>query len=223
MSADSVFPDLRSFLDRLRADGDLRVVEAQVDPHLEIAEIHRRVIAAGGPALLFANPKGSDLPVVTNLFGTANRARLAFGSRPGDLVRTLVELVQGEFPPSLGRLWAKFYQGAVAGTNTEKAAFQLAAWEIVFERGETIGNLYSGWFKATSQDGARNRAGTMSSQIGVGTSAGDWNGLYIQLVGLHEKPGGDYQDFVVPIPSPTASLLGTIGALTLAAFRRRLG
>ena len=44
-----VFPDLRKFLDQLSGDGDLRVIEAPVDPNLEIAEIHRRVIAAGGP------------------------------------------------------------------------------------------------------------------------------------------------------------------------------
>ena len=53
MTPDLSFPDLRSFLDQLRRDGDLAVVEAEVDPRLEAAEIHRRVIAAGGPALLF--------------------------------------------------------------------------------------------------------------------------------------------------------------------------
>ena len=47
------FPDLRAFLEQLRRDRDLVVVDAEVDPRLEVAEIHRRVIAAGGPALLF--------------------------------------------------------------------------------------------------------------------------------------------------------------------------
>ena len=56
---ESVFPDLRAFIDRLRRDGDIVTVEAPVDPHLEVAEIHRRVIAAGGPALLFTNVNGS--------------------------------------------------------------------------------------------------------------------------------------------------------------------
>ena len=52
------FPDLRAFLDQLRRDGDLVVVEAEVDPRLEVAEIHRRVIAAGGPgAPLHARPR----------------------------------------------------------------------------------------------------------------------------------------------------------------------
>ena len=53
-----------------------------MDARLEVAEIHRRVIAAGGPALLFTNVKGADFPLVTNLFGTARRAELAFGARP---------------------------------------------------------------------------------------------------------------------------------------------
>ena len=48
---ETAFGDLRSFLDQLRRDGDLAVVEAEVDPRLEVAEVHRRVIAAGGPAL----------------------------------------------------------------------------------------------------------------------------------------------------------------------------
>ena len=101
-----VFPDLRKFLDQLSDDGDVRVIEAPVDPNLEIAEIHRRVIASGGPALLFARPKRSEIPVVTNLFGTTRRAQLAFGLRPAELVRTLVELIQEGMPPSPSRLWA---------------------------------------------------------------------------------------------------------------------
>ena len=99
------FPDLRAFLDRLRRDGDLVEVAAAVDPHLEAAEIHRRVIAAGGPALLFTNVQGSAFPLATNLFGTARRAELAFGERPFRLIRRLVELVETVLPPSPAKLW----------------------------------------------------------------------------------------------------------------------
>ena len=102
---DETFLDLRRFLDRLRSNGDLRVVDAPVDPRLEIAEIHRRVIAAGGPALLFTHPAGTKMPVVTNLFGTAGRAGIAFGHRPSHLVRSLVRLVEGGLPPSASTLW----------------------------------------------------------------------------------------------------------------------
>ena len=55
--------NLGSFLEALRRSGDLVEVDARVDPRLEVAEIHRRVIAGGGPALLFHNPIGSSFPI----------------------------------------------------------------------------------------------------------------------------------------------------------------
>jgi len=100
------FSDLRSFISQLRQEGDIAVVEAPVDARLEVAEIHRRVIAAGGPALLFTQVEGSDFPLVTNLFGTARRAEMAFGRRPARLVRRAVELIQNSFPPDIGSLWS---------------------------------------------------------------------------------------------------------------------
>ena len=101
---ESQFPDLRDFLNHLRDERDLAVVEAPVDPDQEAAEIHRRVIAAEGPALLFNNVRGSNFRLVTNLFGTRRRAEAAFGNRPFRLIRNLVSMVQ-EFPPGLGTLW----------------------------------------------------------------------------------------------------------------------
>ncbi len=100
-----MFPDLRTFMDRLRAESDLVTITAPVDAHLEAAEIHRRVIAAGGPALLFTNVKGRDFPLVTNLFGTAKRAELAFGQHPMRMIRRIVELAQTIMPPDAGKLW----------------------------------------------------------------------------------------------------------------------
>ncbi len=76
-----------------------------VDSRLEAAEIHRRVIAAGGPALLFNHVARSDFRLVTNLFGTARRAERAFGERPLRLVRRLVELAETLLPPSPAALW----------------------------------------------------------------------------------------------------------------------
>jgi UbiD family decarboxylase len=99
------FPDLRAFIERLRRDNDLVTVEAAVDPHLEVAEIHRRVVAAGGPALLFTNVARSDFRLVTNLFGTARRAELAFGDRPMRLIRRVPELAETLLPPSAAALW----------------------------------------------------------------------------------------------------------------------
>jgi UbiD family decarboxylase len=99
------FPDLRAFLDQLRQDRDLVTVEAPVDARLEAAEIHRRVIAAGGPALLFTHVKGADFPLVTNLFGTARRAEMAFGTRPQQLIRRLVHLAETLLPPTPAKIW----------------------------------------------------------------------------------------------------------------------
>ena len=104
---DPVFSDLRSFLDALRQRGELVEIEAQIDPRLEAAEIHRRVIAAGGPVLLFRNLRGYDHPVVTNLFGSAARVELAFGPGPRRLVERIAALPHELMPPSLGRLWGQ--------------------------------------------------------------------------------------------------------------------
>ena len=99
------FTDLRAFLDTLRRADDVVTVEAEVDPHLEAAEIHRRVVAVGGPVLLFNNVTGSDFRLVTNLMGTARRAELAFGERPVQLIRRIVELAETLLPPSAAGLW----------------------------------------------------------------------------------------------------------------------
>ncbi len=97
---------LREYLQRLRAAGELCEVTAEVDPDLEIAEIHRRVIAADGPALWFRHVRGSPYSVVTNLFGSSRRLALAFGGDPESFVKDAVGFVQDFFPPTPGKLWA---------------------------------------------------------------------------------------------------------------------
>ena len=98
-------PNLRSFLDLLERENDLVVIKAEVDPYLELAEVHRRVIERGGPALLFENVKGSRYPVVTNLFGTERRIALAFGPKPEALVREVVHVAESLLPPRPAKLW----------------------------------------------------------------------------------------------------------------------
>lgn len=99
--------DIRALVDVLRREGDLVEIDAECDPHLEIAEIHRRVVAANGPALLFKRPKNADFPVVTNLFGSKKRAELAFGPRPGEFIKRVAALPHELMPPTLGKLWAQ--------------------------------------------------------------------------------------------------------------------
>ncbi len=101
------FANLRQFVEALRKDNDLAVIEAPVDPNLELAEIHRRVIEEEGPALLFTNVKGSTFPVLTNMFGTARRVDLAFGTKPEELMKTVVGAMDRLLPPTLGAVWGE--------------------------------------------------------------------------------------------------------------------
>src|ERR671912_2653597 len=96
---------LRTFLDRLTRENEITTVKAEVDPYLELAEIHRRVISEGGPALLFTRVKGSPYPVVTNMFGTERRIDLAFGPRPEAFVREMVHIAESILPPKPAELW----------------------------------------------------------------------------------------------------------------------
>ena len=98
-------PSLRTFLDLLARENEIITIKAEVDPYLELAEVHRRVIAEGGPALLFERVKGSRYPVVTNLFGTDRRLDLAFGPKPEAMVRDMVHIAESILPPRLGELW----------------------------------------------------------------------------------------------------------------------
>jgi UbiD family decarboxylase len=117
------FADLPSFVETLRREGHLVQVDAPVDKHLEAAEIHRRVIAAGGPALLFTNVRESDFPLVMNLFGTKERVERAFGPRPLSLVRRLVEIAETFLPPRPAAFWAaRDMAGTILGMGTSRKA-----------------------------------------------------------------------------------------------------
>jgi UbiD family decarboxylase len=119
-----IIEDLSTFLHILKKESELLEIDAQVDPYLEIAEIHRRVIARGGPALLFTNVVNSEFPVVTNLFGTKRRMELAFGQRPQQFVKDLVRAAETLMPPSLEKLWSMrsmIFAGMKMGMKTVKS------------------------------------------------------------------------------------------------------
>jgi UbiD family decarboxylase len=97
--------NLRTFLDLLSKENEIVSIEAEVDPYLEAAEIHRRVIDREGLALLFKRVKGSRYPVITNLFGTQRRIELAFGPKPEALVRDLAHVAELLLPPRPSELW----------------------------------------------------------------------------------------------------------------------
>jgi len=80
----------------LEATGQLVRIPFETDPDLEMAEIHRRVFDAGGPALLFERVKGSPFPALSNLYGTYERTRFLFR----DTFRWVEQVVQLKADPS---------------------------------------------------------------------------------------------------------------------------
>ena len=72
------YHSLRQCVEDLQSKGQLVCLTQEIDAHLVAAAIHRRVVAAGGPALLFDNVKGCRFPMVSNLFGTRDRLQLMF-------------------------------------------------------------------------------------------------------------------------------------------------
>src|SRR5258705_69351 len=97
--------NLRTFLDLLTRENEIATIETEVDPYLELAEVHRRVIERGGPALLFKRVKGSRYPVVTNLFGTRRRIEVVLGPRLEAWLRDLVQVAEWLPPPRPAELW----------------------------------------------------------------------------------------------------------------------
>src|SRR5437762_10327237 len=94
--------DLRDWIALLEREGELVRVSAEVDPHLEITEIVDRTVKAGGPALLFENPKGSDHPLLINQFGTERRMCLALGvERLDDVAARLEDVLEMQPPQGL--------------------------------------------------------------------------------------------------------------------------
>jgi 4-hydroxy-3-polyprenylbenzoate decarboxylase len=96
------YKDLREFLSFLESKGELRRISAPVSRDLEITEIVDRVIASGGPALLFENVEGHSFPVVINLYGTHQRTAWALGVDHIDELTERVRQVLGmvQTPPS---------------------------------------------------------------------------------------------------------------------------
>jgi len=85
------YGSLKACVEDLERHGHLVRISEEIDPYLEAAEIHRRVYRAGGPALLFAKVKGTPFPMVSNMFGTLERARFMFRDSL-EPVRRVVEL-----------------------------------------------------------------------------------------------------------------------------------
>ena len=106
------YQDLRDFIAQLEKMGELKRITHAVDPHLEMTEICDRTLRAGGPALLFENPKGHSIPVLGNLFGTPKRVALGMGQDSvealRDVGRLLAYLKEPEPPKGFKDAWEKW-------------------------------------------------------------------------------------------------------------------
>jgi 4-hydroxy-3-polyprenylbenzoate decarboxylase len=97
-----MYKNLSTYIKLLEREGDLARVGVEVDPVLEIAEITDRASKSpdGGPALLFENVRGSEFPVVTNLFGSARRMAMALGAGSLDEISARLEgVLRAAFVP----------------------------------------------------------------------------------------------------------------------------
>ncbi len=105
------YQDLRDFIRILEKKGLLKRISQPVDPNLEMTEIADRTLRAEGPALLFENPVGSDIPVLANLFGTPERVALGMGAENVEALREVGKLLaflkEPEPPKGLKDAWSK--------------------------------------------------------------------------------------------------------------------
>jgi len=71
------YQDLRDFITTLNKQNELKTITTSISPYLEITEVCDRVLRNQGPALLFQNPTGFNIPLLANLFGTTKRIAMA--------------------------------------------------------------------------------------------------------------------------------------------------
>ncbi len=105
------YKDLRDFIGQLEKLGELKRITQEIDPDLEMTEICDRTLRAAGPALLFENPKGYDVPVLGNLFGTPKRVAMGMGEDSVEALREVGKLLamlkEPEPPRGMKDAWEK--------------------------------------------------------------------------------------------------------------------
>ncbi|NWF37598.1 4-hydroxy-3-polyprenylbenzoate decarboxylase [Mariprofundus sp. NF] len=135
------FSDLRAFTAELEKRGLLKRITQEISTHLEITEISDRVLRAAGPALLFENVTDSEMPVLTNLFGTAERIALGMGRESADELREIGELLaylkEPEPPKGFKDAWEKF-PVLKKVMHMQPKTVKKAAWQEVVLRGDQV-------------------------------------------------------------------------------------
>jgi len=100
-----IFHTLKDFLSTLEREGELKRITVPVDPYLEASAIAIRSMLEGGPALLFENVKGSNVPLAMNILSSDRRVELSLGAHPGELGEKLIHLVEQVMPPKPKQIW----------------------------------------------------------------------------------------------------------------------
>ncbi|MBI2381319.1 MAG: 4-hydroxy-3-polyprenylbenzoate decarboxylase [Gammaproteobacteria bacterium] len=135
------YTDLRDFIKGLEKRGELRRIKEAVSPVLEMTEIGDRVLRAKGPALVFENPTGYSIPVLTNLFGTPERVALGMGADSvaelREVGKLLAFLKEPEPPKGLRDAWDKLPLFKQVLNMAPKVLKDAACQEVVIE-GEDV-------------------------------------------------------------------------------------
>lgn len=131
------YNDLRDFIAQLEALGELKRLKVEIDPALEMTEICDRVLKAQGPALLFEHPKGYQIPVLGNLFGTPKRVALGMGQESVEALRDVGKLLaylkEPDPPKGLKDAWDKLPLLKQVMNMTPKVLSSAPCQEIVLE------------------------------------------------------------------------------------------
>ncbi|MDE0840899.1 MAG: 4-hydroxy-3-polyprenylbenzoate decarboxylase [Porticoccaceae bacterium] len=131
------YADLRGFISFLEQRGELVRISQPVDPYLEMTEISDRTLRGGGPALLFENPRGYDIPVLCNLFGTPERVAMGMGQENlqglRDIGVLLAFLKEPDPPKSLLDLWQKRHDFKQVLNMPVKLVKRAPCQEVVLE------------------------------------------------------------------------------------------
>jgi 4-hydroxy-3-polyprenylbenzoate decarboxylase len=134
------YRDLRDFIRQLEKQGELKRITVPVDPYLEITEICDRTLKQSGPALLFENPKGANIPVLANLFGTPRRVAMGMGAESVDELRGIGELLaylkEPEPPKGMKDAWEKLPVLKQVLNMTPKLVTSPPCQELVRQGGE---------------------------------------------------------------------------------------
>ena len=133
------YRDLRDFLKGLEERGELKRISAAVDPNLEITEVCDRTLRSKGPALLFENPTGCQIPLLGNLFGTPERVAYGMGEDSVEALREVGKLLaflkEPDPPKGLKEAWntLPIFKKVLdmAPKTTRSAACQEHEWDEI--------------------------------------------------------------------------------------------